>query len=126
MDLWEHFGRTDQIALITCRKKLNVSGAFLNGEQKPIKKNHIKEFGGGNGRERPGDKFGTSQGTPGTFGPIYVEIHIQGAECPRDRRDRWRDRWDMSTGQTGHKTKGCPAKILYVCWFFFFPQNSRI
>ena len=27
--LWEHFGRTDQIALITCLKKLNVSGASL-------------------------------------------------------------------------------------------------
>ena len=27
--LREHFGRTDQIALITCLKKLNVSGAFL-------------------------------------------------------------------------------------------------
>ena len=25
----EHFGRTDKIALITCLKKLNVSGAFL-------------------------------------------------------------------------------------------------
>ena len=27
--LWEHFGRTDKIALITCLKKLNVSDAFL-------------------------------------------------------------------------------------------------
>ena len=27
--LWEHFGRTDKTALITCLKKLNVSGAFL-------------------------------------------------------------------------------------------------
>ena len=27
--LWEHFGRTDQIALITCLKKLNVSAASL-------------------------------------------------------------------------------------------------
>ena len=29
MHLWEHFGRTDQIALITCLKNLNVSGASL-------------------------------------------------------------------------------------------------
>ena len=28
--LWEHFGRTDKIALIMCLKKLNVSGASLN------------------------------------------------------------------------------------------------
>ena len=28
--LREHFGRTDKNALITCLKKLNVSGAFLN------------------------------------------------------------------------------------------------
>ena len=27
--LWEHFGRTDQIALIACLKKLNVSSASL-------------------------------------------------------------------------------------------------
>ena len=27
--LREHFGRTDKVALITCLKKLNVSGAFL-------------------------------------------------------------------------------------------------
>ena len=27
--LWEHFGRTDQIALVTCLKKLNVSAASL-------------------------------------------------------------------------------------------------
>ena len=28
--LWEHFGRRDKIALITCLKKLNVSGASLS------------------------------------------------------------------------------------------------
>ena len=27
--LWEHFGQADKIALITCLKKLNVSGSFL-------------------------------------------------------------------------------------------------
>ena len=32
--LWEHFGRTDQIALITCLKKLNVSGASLKRVRK--------------------------------------------------------------------------------------------
>ena len=33
------------------------------------------------------------------------------------------------TGQMGHvhgtdgtQTRGCPAKILYVYWFFFFPN----
>ena len=43
----------------------------------------------------------------------------------------------MSPGQTGHitgqmgrvpgtdgmHTRGCPAKILYVYWFFSFPMN---
>ena len=56
--------------------------------KKPIKNNHIKEFGGGNARERHGHKLGTSQGHPGRVGAIYVEIHIKGAECPRDRWDR--------------------------------------
>ena len=37
--LWEHFGRTDKIALITCLKNLNVSGAFLNcGRNDSIKR----------------------------------------------------------------------------------------
>ena len=46
----------------------------------------------------------------------------------------------MSPGQTGHitgqmgrvpgtddgtHTRGCPAKILYVYWFFSFPNNNR-
>ena len=73
--------------------------------KKPIKKYHMKEFVVGMPWDRAGDKFGTSHGPPGTFGLIYVEIHIQEAECPRDR---WRDRWDMSTGQMGHKPGGVP------------------
>ena len=28
--LWEHFGRTDKIALVTCLKRSNVPGAFLS------------------------------------------------------------------------------------------------
>ena len=42
----------------------------------------------------------------------------------------------MSPGQTGHitgrvpgtdgtHTRGCPAKILYVYWFFFFPDSLK-
>ena len=51
--------------------QLLFGGSLTSGEnKKPIKKNHIKEFGGGNAP-------GAVPGTPGTFGPIYVEIHIQ-------------------------------------------------
>ena len=49
-----------------------------------------------------------------------MEIHIQGAECPRDRWDRWRDRWDMPTGQTGHKPGGVPPKF---CVYWSFPHQ---
>ena len=42
------------------------------GEQKPIKENHIKEFGGQMPRRRPRDKLGTSQGHLGHVGLIYV------------------------------------------------------
>ena len=35
--LWEHFGRTDTIALITCLKKLNVSGTSLTTGCQKIK-----------------------------------------------------------------------------------------
>ena len=62
---------------------------------------------------------------------------------PRDTRDVWADlcgnshsRGRMSAGQTGQmtgqmghvhgtdgtQTRGCPAKILYVCWFFMPPK----
>ena len=64
-------------------------------------------------------------GTPGTFGP---DLCVN--QCPRDR---------MSPGQTGHMTgqmgrvpgtdgthtRGCPAKILYVYCFFFFPPTKQ-
>ena len=70
-------------------------------------------------RKRSKDKFGTSQGHPGTFGPIF---------CGRAR---------ISAGHTGHMTgqmghvhwidgthaKGCPAKILYVYCFLSFPMT---
>ena len=86
--------------------------------KKPIKKNHIKEFGG---RDAPKASQGQTRdvpGTPGTFGPdLCVNPY-------------WRDR--TSPGQTGHitgqtgrvpgtdgtHTTGCPVKILYVYWFF--------
>ena len=63
-------------------------------------------------------------GTSGTFGPDLCVI-----QCYRDR---------MSPGQTGHitgqmgrvpgtdgtHTRGCPAKILYVYWFFLSPLET--
>ena len=47
---------------------------------------------------------------------------IQGAECPWDRRDIWRDRWDMSMGQTGHTTGGVPPNSLCLL-ISSFPKN---
>ena len=76
-----------------------ISGLVAHAETKPIKKNHIRIWW----LECPGSVPSISSGRPripGMFRPIYVEILVQGAESPRDRRDiRW-DRWDMSTGQT--------------------------
>ena len=74
-------------------------GSDLWRPKKPIKKNHIKEFGGGS--ERPGDKFGTSQGHPGHLGRSMWKFTFKGQKvrgtdgtddgtdgtCPRDRRD---------------------------------------
>ena len=84
--------------------------------KKPIKKNHTKEFGGGNA---PGTSRGKNSGRP------------------KDTRDVWADsRGRMSAGggqmmgQMGHvhgtdgtQTRGCPAKILYVYWLFSFPKD---
>ena len=102
------------------------------GEQKTDKeKSHIKK--GIWWWECPGasrGKIWDAPGTPGTFGLIYVEIHIQGAECPRDRRDRRRDRWDMSTGQTGHThthTGAVPPKFfMFIGFLFFFPSGIAV
>ena len=46
--------------------------SFSMERKKPIKKNHIKEFGGRMPRRRPRDKLGTSQGHMGHLGLIYV------------------------------------------------------
>ena len=68
--LWEHFGRTGKIALVTCLKHLNVSGAFLIrvralstliGNGKAHEENPQREFrresGRGSGREVSGPEF---------------------------------------------------------------------
>ena len=46
--------------------------AIFTKRKKPIKKNHIKEFGGRMPRRRPRDKLGTSQGHLGHLGLIRV------------------------------------------------------
>ena len=45
------------------------SGKFKYGEQKPIKKNHVKEFGGRDAPEASQGQTRDVPGTPGTFGP---------------------------------------------------------
>ena len=70
-------------------------------------------------RRRSRDKLGTSQGHLGHLGLIYVEINTKGTECPRDRRDISRDRWDVSPGQTGRTPGGVPAKFFMFIVFFF-------
>ena len=72
-------------------------------KKKTIKRNNIKEFGGRNVPEASQGKTRDVPGTPGTLGPIYVEIPIQGAQCPRDRRGHvHRTDGTHTTGQTGH------------------------
>ena len=66
-------------------------------------------------RERPGDKFGTSQGHPGRLGRFMWKFTFKGQNV----RGRWRDRWDMSTGQTGHKPGGVPPKFFMFIGFSF-------
>ena len=93
---------------------------FSMEKRKPIKKNHVNEFGGRNAPEASQAKIRDVLETPDTFGPIYLEIPIQGAECPRDRRDIWRDRWDMSMGQMGHT----PGTQRVSPEFFMFTGSS--
>ena len=62
----------DQGAHWSERGLLRMLLAYLWERKKPIKKNHIKEFGGRMPRRRPRDKLGTSQGHMGHLGLIYV------------------------------------------------------
>ena len=68
--------------------------------------------------ERPGDKFGTSQGHPRRLGRFMWKFTFKGQNvrgtdgtCPRDR-------WDMSTGHMGHKPGGVPPKFFLFIGFF--------
>ena len=67
-------------------------------------------------QERPGDIFGTFQGHPGRLGRFMCKFTFKGQNV------RGTDGTD--DGTDGTQTKGCPAKILYVYWFFFFPHNE--
>ena len=55
---------------------------------------------------------------PGRPDSIYVHFHIDWTACPRDR-------WDISTGQTGERRPRCSPEvgvsrwIFYVYWFSF-------
>ena len=74
---------------------------------------------------------------PGTFFSWELFFLILGGFSPCELCENPNSRGRMSAGQTGHMTgqtghvhgtdgthtRGCPAKILYVSWFFFFPQR---
>ena len=118
---------TPRISAIPSRGRSRGRGGVARiscGEKKPIKKNHIKEFGGRMPRRRPRDKLGTSQGHLGHLGLIYVLINTKGKNVPgTDRTHHGTDGtcpWDRRDAH-----QGCPAKILYVYWFFSFPISNR-
>ena len=70
-------------------------------EKKPIKKDHIKEFGGWNAPEAPQGKVRDVPGTPRTFGRFVGKFQLKGQNvrgtdgtydrtdgtCPWGRRD---------------------------------------
>ena len=65
-------GAPDGVATLKVRKGAFDRFESYGEKKKPIKKNHIKEFGGRRPRRRPRDKLGTSQGHLGHLGLIYV------------------------------------------------------
>ena len=96
------------------------------GEQKTDKEiSHKGIWRDGMPRERPGDKFGTSQGHPGRLGRFMWKFTFRGQNvrgtdgtCPRDRRD-------MSTGQMGHKPGCVPPKFFMFIGFSFPSKRSH-
>ena len=85
--------------------------AIQYGEQKTDKeKSHKDKWEAGMPLERPGDKFGTSQGHPGRLGRFMWKFTFKGQNV---------------RGTDGTQTRGCPTKILYVYWFFLSPFKTK-
>ena len=90
--------------------------------KKPIKKNHIKEFGGRDAPEASQGQTRDVPGTPGIFWAWFVcKSILKGQNVPGT--DGTYHGRDVSPGQTGHKPGGVPPKILYVYCFFSFPNK---
>ena len=94
------------------------------GEEKTDKdKSTSRNLVVGMPQERPGDKFGTSQGHLGGLGRCMCTFTFKGQNVRgTDGTDDGTD-GTCPVGQTGHQTRGCPAKILHVYWFFLSPTN---
>ena len=75
-------------------------------------------------RERPGDKFGTSQGHPGRLGRFMWKFTFKGQNVRGT--DGTYDQMGHVHGRDGTQTSGCPAKIPYVLLVFTFPKVFRI
>ena len=114
------------------REHISEKGSPTIGQEKTMN----KQYG-----EQKSDKEKSHKGIwwwefPGSVPGIH-------SGCPRYTRDVWADlcgnshsRGRMSagqmTGQMGHvhgtdgtQTRGCPAKILYVYWFFLPPSKHK-
>ena len=74
-------------------------------------------------RERPGDKFGTSQGHPGRLGRFMSKFTFKGQRISMGQIGQMTGQMGHIHGTDGTQTRGCPAKILYGYWFFFFPER---
>ena len=90
-------------------------------KKKPIKKNHIKEFGGRDAPEASQGQTRDVPGTPGTFGPDLCLHQYQRARMSPGQTGHITGQMGLVPGTDGTHTRECPAKILYVYWFFSFP-----
>ena len=81
------------------------------GDKKPIKKNHITEFGGQNTPEASQGQIRDVPGTPGMFGPMWTFTfkgrNVRGTDGTYDGTDGTcaQDRWDTHQG-------GVPPKLF--------------
>ena len=91
----------------------------MERKKKPIKKNHIKEFGGRDAPEASQGQTRDVPGTPGTFGPDLCVNQYSRDRMSPGQTGHITGQMGRVPGQTGRTPGGVPPKFFMFIGFFF-------